>query len=336
MTQNPLLEQILSGQNRQLQVLAASGLVPLPPEQLIPIQVGLTGSPDAEISANARQALQGLEPSIGANFLSSQAGEAELRYFAENVVHPVMVTAIIQRPTTPRPILATLAAKVPPDLQEVLVLRQDAIIDHPEILVQLEKNPQLSNYAKRRVWEYREHLLPRDKVPPKTEEEIAREAESVTEEEIREAIEEITGEPTREVDLHKLSDADIRQLPVPMRVKVARGASQQIRAVLIRDSNAQVALAVMNGNNLSDQEIEMIAASRNVCDEVLREIPKRREWIRKYTIVKSLVKNPRFDLATAIRFIPRLSVRDLREIAKDKNVADGVRSTAFRLYQAKR
>ena len=59
-----LLDQILSGQNRELQVLAASGLVPLPPEDLIPLQVGLTGSPDPEVSGNVVQSLQNMEPSV--------------------------------------------------------------------------------------------------------------------------------------------------------------------------------------------------------------------------------------------------------------------------------
>ena len=45
-TQASLLDQILSGANRQLQVLAASGLVPLPPEELLPIQVALAGTFD--------------------------------------------------------------------------------------------------------------------------------------------------------------------------------------------------------------------------------------------------------------------------------------------------
>ena len=38
MSQTNLLDQILSGQNRQLQVMAAQGLVPLPPEDLVPVQ----------------------------------------------------------------------------------------------------------------------------------------------------------------------------------------------------------------------------------------------------------------------------------------------------------
>ena len=49
-TQANLLDQILSGENRQLQLLAASGLVPLAPEELLPIQVALAGSPDGEIA----------------------------------------------------------------------------------------------------------------------------------------------------------------------------------------------------------------------------------------------------------------------------------------------
>jgi len=203
-------------------------------------------------------------------------------------------------------------------------------------VLELERNPQLTSYAKRRLWEYREHLLPKEALPPRTEEEIAQEAEAITEDEIKEAVEEITGEKQAVLDLHRLKDSEIRQLPVPMRMKVARGAPVQVRSVLIRDTNAQVALAVMYGNNLTDQEVEMIAASRSVRDEVLAEIPKKREWIQKYTVVKSLVKNPRTQLATAVKLVPRLSVKDLRELSKDKNVPDGVRSTAWRLYQAKR
>ena len=48
-----LLEQARSGANRQLQVLAASGLLPIPPEELIPLQVELARGVDPEISRSA-------------------------------------------------------------------------------------------------------------------------------------------------------------------------------------------------------------------------------------------------------------------------------------------
>lgn len=341
--QNQLLEQILSGRNRNLQVLAAQGLVPLEPEDLLPIQVALTGSPDAEIASHARATLERMEPSVAKDFVQRRAGERELRYFGLAAGVAELAEAVIRRPDVPRDLLADMAAEVSPDLQEILVHRQDAILDLPEILVALERNPELSNYAKRRIWEYREHLLPRDKVPKKKPEEVLAEADSITEEEVAEAIAEVKaksaaeGDDSQTVDEEKnLSENDIRQLPVPMRIKFARNASRQLRTFLIRDANAQVAVTVITANAISDSEVEMIANSRNVCEEVLAQIPKNREWIRKYPIAKALVKNPKTRLPDALRLLPRMSVRDLRELAKDKNVADGVRQTALRLYQARR
>ena len=337
-TQASLLEQILSGSNRQLQMLAASGLVPLPPEELLPIQVALTHSPDAEIAGKAGEALRTIEPRLVASFLTQHAGAQELAYFGTEVRHPAMVEAILRRRDVPRDLLVRLAPELSPDMQEVLVLRQDAILEEPEILIGLERNPQLSSYAKRRIWEYREHLLPRDKVPPKKQEDIEAEVDALTEGEIEEAIEEARGKPAdgKVEESTGLTDAQIRSLAIPIRVKMARGANRQVRSILIRDTNSMVALSVINGNNLPDQEVEQIANSRSVISEVLAEIPKRREWIRKYAIAKALVKNPRTLLATSIGLVPRMMMRDLRDLSRDKNVPEGVRSVALRLYMAKR
>ncbi len=337
-TQTSLLDQILSGENRQLQLLAASGLVPLAPEELLPIQVALAGSPDGEVAAKARETLASTEPRLVASFLSDHAGEQELAYFGHHVPHPVLMEAILRRRDVSRQLLVELAPTLTSEMQEMLVLRQDAIVDEPQILVTLERNPQLSSYTKRRIWEYREHLLPRDRVPPKKPEEIQAEADSLTEEEVQEAIDEAKEKPSEgsvEEDTG-LTDVQIRSLPIPVRIKMARGANRQLRNVLIRDTNAQVALTVINGNTLPDNEVEQIANSRSVVSEVLAEIPKRREWIRKYSIAKALVKNPRTQLATSIGLVPRMTMRDLRDLARDKNVPDGVRTVARRLYMAKR
>lgn len=338
MTQDSLLDQILSGANRNLQVLAASGLVPLPPEDLIPIQVALTASPDNEIMGKAMQALQGIEPNVAASFVSTEAGPHELAFFGLNVGHPQIQEAVVRRTDVPRQLLVQMAPTVEATIQEVLVLRQDAILEEPGILLALEQNPALTSYTKRRIWEYREHLLPRDKVPPKSAEEIEAEADALSDEELQEAIEEVREKPPEgPVDEGTgLSSGQIRLLPVPARVKLARNADRQIRSILIRDANSQVAMAVITSNSLPDSEVEMIASSRNVVPDVLAEIPKRREWIRKYSIAKALVKNPKTNLAISMKLIPRMSMRDLRELARDKNVPDGVRSTSLRLYQARR
>lgn len=335
-----LLGQILSGQNRGLQLVAAQGVVPLEREELVALQVALTGSPDAEIADAATASLGALEPRAAAAYLTEHAGPRELAWFAGHSGETVVLEAIVRRRDVPRDVLFRLALTASPDLQEELILRQDAILDEPQILLGLEQNPELTPYVRRRIGEYREHLLPRERPEPARREEVAEGAAEPTDEEVQAALAEAAkrpAAPTEEKvdDLAGLSDGQIRGLPVPIRMRLARGASRQVRNVLIRDSNAQVALSVLNGNQLSEQEVEQIASNRAVVDDVLREILRRKEWVGKYAIAKALIKNPKSGLADVMRLLGRMSLMDLRELSRDRNLADAVRSTAKRMYQAK-
>ena len=71
------------------------------------------------------------------------------------------------------------------------------------------------------------------------------------------------------------------------------------------------------------------------CEEVLEYISKRREWFGKYPIARAMVVNPKTPVAVSMRILPRLSVRDLREVGRDRNIPDAVRSSALRLYTIK-
>ena len=133
-----------------------------------------------------------------------------------------------------------------------------------------------------------------------------------------------------------LTDAQIRSLPIPVRLKLARGASRSLRHILVRDSNPQVAVSAIADGGLSEGEIEQVAANRSVLGEVLEEISHHREWVSKPKILKALVHNPRTPAGVAVRFLPRLAVRELGLLAKDRNVSHAVRSNAERLYRIKR
>ncbi|MEA2599939.1 MAG: hypothetical protein QOF89_931 [Acidobacteriota bacterium] len=329
-----LLEQIRSG-NRQLQLLAAEGVLPLPPEELIPLQVDLAQGLDPEVAERARTTLRGIDTRIARPFLERAAGAEVLAWFAEETSHPVLIEAILRRRDTPRPLLARLARRLPPDLQEILLLRQDAIVEEPVILEALEANPELSTYTQRRIAEYREHLLPKVRTPVAPAPALP---EEMDEEELMEAIEAARALPAvgeLEPERTKLTEGQIRMLPVPARLKLTRGAPRTLRTILMRDSNAQVAVSVIVNNSLTDQEVEQAAASRSVAEEVLILIARKRDWVGKYNVMKALVSNPRTPTATALRLVPRLAVRDLRELGRDRNIPDAVRSTALRLYRIK-
>lgn len=334
-SQSSLLDQVRSGENRQLQVLAASGFLPIAPEDLIPMQVEFARGNDLELASKASEALRQVDPRVAAPFLERQAGEDVLAFFAAYTSHPRLLEVILRRRDVPRHLLIDLARRLPADLQEILVLRQDAIVEEPAILSALEENPDLSNYVQRRITEYREHLLPRERTATPLG---FREVEEMDDASFAAAVAAVKAVPTEGEVVEEdtgLTEGQVRMLPVPARLKLARRAPRNLRTILLRDTNPQVACTALLMNNLTDQEVEQTAASRSVPEEVLVAISKKREWIGKYQVMKLLVVNPRTPLPIALKYVPRLSVKDMRDLAKDRNVPDAVRSIALRLYRIK-
>ncbi len=327
---NSLIEQVRSGTNVELRRLAATGLLPLPPEDLVPLQIELARSADAELASLAGGALAALDPRMLSRLVERIPSYDVLSYCVDRLRHPVVLEAILRRRDAPRPLLVEMARWLPSDLQEILILRQDAIVEEPAILDALEANPQISIYAHRRILEYRQHLLPR--APS-----AAHDIPEISEEAFVAAVAAVKSEPAvGEFDEQTgLSEGQIRLLPVPARMRLTRGAAKPLRNILIRDPVAQIAVGVLTNNGIPDTEAEQIARNRAVCEEVLSEIANRREWAAKYPIIKALVQNPRTPVVHAMRLVGRLAVRDLRELGRDRNIPDVVRSTALRLYRIK-
>ncbi len=335
-----LVEKVLAGGNRRLQLLAAQGLLPLARAELIPLQVSLAASADPEIAKTASQTVADTDPEVVARLIDEDAPDEVVRYCARNLHHTAVLQAVLRRRGVSGDLLIELAPRLDADLQEILLLRQDAIVEQPAILDALETNDALSSYAKRRIREYRDHLLPRERSEPKSREELEREADELTDAEVELAIDrarEVEGGEKGEVDeATDLNETQIRSLPVPVRLKLSRGGSPSTRSILLRDPNPMVATSVLRNNPMPDSEIERVAGNRAVVPEVLETISRNRQWTRKYTIVVALARNPRTPVGVALRLLPRLAVRDLQAFTRDRNVANAVRASAQKLYKMKR
>lgn len=340
-----LAARIREGGDRRLRLLAARGLVPLPVEELVPLQVELAAGDDGELAAAAQEALAAMDPNFTARLirdLERAQAEPVLRHFARSSSSPLVLEEILRRRDAPHQVLAELASRLPATLQETLLLRQDAIVETPGILDALEDNPQLSAFSQRKIQEYRDHLLHRPasaRAPAEEKAEVDTDADGEAEAgEVEAALAEVKESvaPGGEVDeITGLSEHQIRILPVSVRLSLARGASRGLRSILIRDHHPRVAVAVLKHNLIADSEIEQVAASRVVAEEVLEAISTTREWMRKYPIVLALARNPKTPPGLAMRLMGRLSVRDLRLLAKDRNIADAVRRSAQHFYTIK-
>jgi hypothetical protein len=332
-------QKVLESKDSELRRLVAAGLAPLPFPELLAIQVVLASDEDEEIAATARGSLREADPRLVAGVVRQEAAtDAVLRYLAENPPHPVVTEAILQLRAVPRDLLVDLAGRLDAELQELLLFRQDAIVEEPRILDALAANPRASSYSERRIAEYREHLLPRDRKEAEIEEvdEDVDEAElDHIRSEIAKAEEGIDEDDEGFERVYRASEMKIRTLPVAARTKLARGATPLLRRILIHDQNPNVALSVMKFSPISESEVERICLSRIVVDDVLTHIANAKQWARRYNVVHALCQNPRTPINVGIRLLSRLSARHLLALSRNRNVADTMRGRALRLYRIK-
>ena len=120
----------------------------------------------------------------------------------------------------------------------------------------------------------------------------------------------------------------IAGLNIAQRMTLAMKGTREERAVLIRDPNKIVAVAVLSSPKLTETEVESIAKMANVSDEILRMIGFSRAWTKNYTVVHALVKNPKTPVALSMNLLSRLNDKDLRNLSTNRNVPDVLRVTA--------
>jgi hypothetical protein len=113
----------------------------------------------------------------------------------------------------------------------------------------------------------------------------------------------------------------IQQMSSAERIRLARTGNKEVRGVLIRDGTRSVQIAVLSNPKITEGEIDRIASSRTVDDDVIRLILNNREWMKNYAIKVTLVKNPRTPLKASIHLLPHLRERDLKNLVRSKNVS---------------
>ena len=315
-----LEDRILSGVDRRLQLAAARGEIDdFPLLRRVLLQVKLTEAADDEVVKVATEALAQLPPLVLADVLERSANRKVLGYFAGHSRDPAALETIVRNPGANGEVLRPLLPKLPESLHHLLGSRREIFDRDPELLRLLPGTA-------------RRHLDPEGEVE---------ETEAVPEElqaEIDAAFD--TDEDDDSLDYvsmresqGRLSEGQIRSLPVSARLRLCRGASRMLRGIMVRDPNPSVAVAVLEFNTLSDAEVEAIAGNRNVAAEVLNEIVRDRRWPRKRPIALALAKNPKVPAGAAVRLLSTLSARELRSITLDSGVAAVVRGQAKQLYR---
>lgn len=127
----------------------------------------------------------------------------------------------------------------------------------------------------------------------------------------------------------------LARMSPPQRVQAALRGSRDERMILIRDTNRVVWRAVLDSPRLSENDVELIAAMRNIHEDVLRYIAGQRRFLRSLVVVRNLVNNPRTPLDIALPLLKHLFAVDLQFVARNRMVHEQIRRQAAKLLQQK-
>jgi hypothetical protein len=170
--------------------------------------------------------------------------------------------------------------------------------------------------------------------------EIAAEADKlfemvgVTTEEQQELAAAVT-KPPEEANERESIITKISKMKVGARVKLAMLGNKEERGVLIRDASKVVSSAVLASPKLTDQEVELIAAMKNVQESVLRDINRTRKFMKNYNVIRNLINNPRCPLDLSLNMVKHLMVNDLKALSMNKNVPETLKKIALKNYKEK-
>lgn len=358
---HPIVERYLANQLPEPMTMALlGGSLPVPPADFIQAQAQavLSGSPFAD---RALQSFQSMPESLIHGLLMERVQppaplELVLRFRKEFAVietallHPDLTAEIVERsiPDLPGPAL------------DIISNNQVLWIQRPVILDLLELHPAADYNLKRRINEFRFDVL---KIVPeevkKERLEILDEVEAgkldkawaelpLPKEETVEERAAAEGAPPADPEavVQAIKDFEglevnlsvakrIARLRTNQKIMLAIKGGKEERTILIRESNRLIQENVMRNGRITEGEVAFIANMRTINDGVLRIITMNREWMKKYTIVKAIVYNPRTPIALAMSNLKRINEFDMKLMQRDKNIPEVLRREAKRFLESK-
>jgi hypothetical protein len=338
-----------------LRLMAARGMVPMGPRDMVSVLCCLSYDDDDKIGSAATKSLAELPDRIIQGALAEKGLHALVldqlaRVLPENEAR---LEAILIHQQTPDQTFEYLADRVGEKLLGIILENQVRILRHPPIAKAILDNPavlksqvdRLMDFAVRTGMDFHgmevfEAAKDRIKAAPPDREESLR-IRKVVEDSLPEEMlleEDDSGssssEDAAEVEERKKTLLQRLHTFTPaQKVVLATKGNKVVRSALIRDRNKIVATAAIKNPGVSESEVIGIAASRSICDDVIRIICNNREWTRSYAVKKALVENPKTPIAFSMRFLQALRKGDLKNLSRSKNISATVANAAKKLHQ---
>jgi len=340
--------------SREIRISAAKGLIPLDATAMVELLHLLSGDEDEEVRAAVTESVTGLPDRILESALHEDGWTPDLLSFYAGVCtgRPGPLEAVILNPVTPDKAILKLAASVPVALMELIVINQVRILREPAILEALAGNGAINASIRRRINELKFDFFeekkpagqpvapseptPAEPMPPVPESAPDLPVEVPVADLPLAAPVAVSGDEGEEAGRTRVTlQQKLAGMDITSKIRLAKIGSREERMQLVKSPNRLICTAAVRSPKITDSEVDSIVQLRNIHEEVLRHISDRREWTRRYSLVVSLVKNPRTPVGIAMKFLHRLNPMDLRVLCRSKDIPEVVRRTGRQVLAKK-
>lgn len=350
-----------------LRLMAARGLAPMSPRDLVTTQFVLTFDQDPRVADTAQASLAQLDVRIANAVLPDAALSPHvLGHLAQlYATHDGFIEKLLLNPSTPTEVFTGVAAVCSEPTAEIIANNQARLLEAPEIVRGLLQNPHVLKSTSDRVvdfmvrngivldgvHEFEDALLrlgAEERLAAASRFDIPIELldERLMSAEDRAALEQqrklIHDEDEAETPIDPLSklplEEKLRRLGLPELIAYATKGNKQIRKILMRHTNRMVALAAVTSPMVQEPEIAEAAHSKVTHQDVIAHIAKdkKNNWVRNYQVKVGLVNNPKTPLPDAMRLLPHLNPKDIKQLSRSRNVPMGVRNLASQISRRSR
>jgi hypothetical protein len=117
----------------------------------------------------------------------------------------------------------------------------------------------------------------------------------------------------------------LQQLPLGQQVALARQAPCRVLAALLLLGNDPVIPVGLDNPRLTEAGLLEVLREDELNPLLVEQIAQHPKWSRQYSVRLQLVRHPQTPLAVALGFLPAVKLSDLRVLASDHRMPDGLR-----------
>lgn len=323
----------------------AKGLLPVPPEALVPAQLFLTYDPELTVRQAAREALLGMPSDMLAPVIKGFQEPAHLDAAARALhKNDDFARETLLNNHTPDDTVRWLAGVASGAVCDQIGRNQVRALRHPAIIEALYLNPRAGQGVIQGLLDLAvRQNLPLEHMPGFREAKALLMGEEKDDDKglddaefasamlmatgQGELLETPEGEEKRATSLQAL----IVKMSVAQKVRLAMVGDAAVRKLLVRDPKKLVSMAVLKSPRLTDGEVTAFASNKALPDDLLASICRNRQWTKDYATRKALVFNPKTPITFAMTFLRTLTAKDLKDCSTSREVNQTIARTAKRI-----